>query len=263
MTRGVVAAIVLTVGLPVVALIIWSLAFRWNYPDVLPDQWGRQAWSYVVNPSSRVVEGLRHSLVIGVLVTAIANVIGLPTARALGMYEFRGKALVEWLLLMPIIVPAIVATMGIHIMFLRWGLTGSYFGIALVHLIPALPYFVLITASVFANYGTELEDTARTLGAGRAQVFVRITLPAIGPGLIVASMFTFLVSWSQYVTTLLIGGGRIITLPMVLFPFLAAGDNANAAAISLVFVAPAIVVLVLTSRRLNTESTVMGGFGRL
>ena len=263
LTRGVALTIIITVGLPVAALIIWSLAFRWNYPDVLPEQWGRQAWSYVASPSSRVGEGLRHSLVIGVIVTALANVIGLPTARALGMHEFRGKSLVEWLLLMPIIVPAIVATMGIHIMFLRWGLTGSYIGISLVHLIPALPYFVLITASVFANYGTELEDTARTLGAGRAQVFVRVTLPAIGPGLIVASMFTFLVSWSQYVTTLLIGGGRIITLPMVLFPFLAAGDNANAAAISLVFVAPAIVVLVLTSRRLNTDSTVMGGFGRL
>jgi len=263
LSRVVVLAIVVTVGLPLSALIVWSVAFRWNYPDVLPEQWGRQAWSYVASPSSRVFEGLRHSLVIGVLVTAMANVIGLPTARALGMHEFRGKGLVEWLLLMPIIVPAIVATMGIHIMFLRWGLTGSYFGIALVHLIPALPYFVLITASVFANYGTELEDTARTLGAGRAQVFVWVTLPAIGPGLTVASMFTFLVSWSQYVTTLLIGGGRIITLPMVLFPFLAAGDNANAAAVSLVFVAPAIVVLVLTSRRLNTDSTVMGGFGRL
>ncbi len=263
LSRVVVLAIVVTVGLPLSALIVWSMAFRWNYPDVLPEQWGRQAWSYVASPSSRVFEGLRHSLVTGVLVTAMANVIGLPTARALGMHEFRGKGLVEWLLLMPIIVPAIVATMGIHIMFLRWGLTGSYFGIALVHLIPALPYFVLITASVFANYGTELEDTARTLGAGRAQVFVWVTLPAIGPGLTVASMFTFLVSWSQYVTTLLIGGGRIITLPMVLFPFLAAGDNANAAAVSLVFVAPAIVVLVLTSRRLNTDSTVMGGFGRL
>jgi putative spermidine/putrescine transport system permease protein len=261
--RAVVVAVVVAIGLPIAALVVWSLAFRWRYPDLLPEQWGTRAWAYVLDPSSRVLEGLRHSLVIAVIVTALANAIGLPAARALGMYEFRGKRFVEWLLLMPIIVPAIVATMGIHIMFLRWGLTGSYVGIALVHLIPALPYYVLVTASVFANYSTDLEDTARTLGAGRVQVFVRVTLPAIGPGLVVASMFTFLVSWSQYVTTLLIGGGRIITLPMVLFPFLTAGDNAGAAAISLVFVAPAIVVLVLTSRRLNTESSVMGGFGRL
>ena len=263
LSRGVVVIIVVTVCLPIAVLIVWSLAFRWRYPDLLPEQWGSGAWSYVANPSSRVLEGLRHSVVIALIVTLLANVIGLPAARALGMNEFRGKRLVEWVLLMPIIVPAIVASMGLHIMFLRWGLTGTYLGIALVHLIPALPYFVLITASVFANYGTELEDTARTLGAGRVQVFLRVTLPGIAPGLVVASMFTFLVSWSQYVTTLLIGGGRIITLPMVLFPFLSAGDNANAAAISLVFVAPAILVLVLTSRRLHTDSTVMGGFGRL
>lgn len=263
LSRGVVVIIVLTVCLPIAMLIVWSLAFRWRYPDLLPERWGTGAWSYVANPSSRVLEGLRHSVVIALIVTLLANVIGLPAARALGMNEFRGKRLVEWVLLMPIIVPAIVATMGLHIMFLRWGLTGTYLGIALVHLIPALPYFVLITAAVFANYGTELEDTARTLGAGRIQVFLRVTLPGIAPGLVVASMFTFLVSWSQYVTTLLIGGGRIITLPMVLFPFLSAGDNANSAAISLVFIAPAILVLVLTSRRLHTDSTVMGGFGRL
>jgi len=261
--RITVLAIVISVGLPLAALIVWSLAFRWNFPDVLPAQWGLDAWSYTISPASRVGEGLWNSLVIGVIVTALANVIGLPAARALGLHEFRGKSIVEWMLLMPIIVPAIVATMGIHVIFIKLGLTGTYLGVSLVHLIPAIPYFVLITASVFANYGTELEETARTLGAGRTQVFLRVTLPAIGPGLVVASMFTFLVSWSQYVTTLLIGSGRVITLPLVLFPFISGSNHANASAISLVFVAPAIVVLVLTSRRLSVDKAVMGGFGRL
>ncbi|MPZ12745.1 MAG: ABC transporter permease subunit, partial [Kiloniellaceae bacterium] len=102
-----------------------------------------------------------------------------------------------------------------------------------------------------------------SLGAGRVQVFLQVTLPAIAPGLLVASMFTFLVSWSQYVTTLLIGGGRVITLPLVLFPVITGGNSSNAAAISLVFVAPAIVVLILTSRKLSEDSAIMGGFGRL
>ena len=134
---------------------------------------------------------------------------------------------------------------------------------ALVHLIPTIPYFVLVMASVFANYGTELEETARTLGAGPVQVFLHVTLPAIGPGLLVASMFTFLVSWSQYVTTLLIGGGRTITLPLVLFPFIAGANHTVSAAISLVFVAPAILVLVFTARNLSRDAAIMGGFGRL
>ncbi|MBC7815210.1 MAG: hypothetical protein H7175_28890, partial [Burkholderiales bacterium] len=63
--------------------------------------------------------------------------------------------------------------------------------------------------------------------------------------------------------TVLIGGGVIITLPMVLFPFISGINYANAAAVSLVFVVPALLVLVLTSRQLGRESAVMGGFGRL
>jgi putative spermidine/putrescine transport system permease protein len=122
---------------------------------------------------------------------------------------------------------------------------------------------VLVMSSVFANYGTELEDTARTLGANPAQVFLNVTLPGILPGLMVATMFTFLISWGQYVTTVLISGGTIVTLPMVLFPFITGVNYSNAAAISLVFVAPAILVLILISRQLGQDSAVMGGFGRL
>lgn len=255
--------IVASVGLPLAALVVWSLTFRWVFPDIVPSEWGMQAWDYVASPSSRVLEGLINSTLVAIAATAMAIVVGMPAARALGLNDFRGKALVEWVLLAPIIVPPIVATMGIHIIFIRLRLTDTYFGVALVHLIPTIPYFVLVMSSVFSNYGTELEDTARTLGAGRFQVFRSVTLPAIAPGLLVASMFTFLISWSQYVTTLLIGGGRIITLPLVLFPFISGPAKANAAAISLVFVAPALIVLVFTSRKLSQDSAIMGGFGRI
>lgn len=261
--RATVAMIAVSVGLPLLALLVWSFTFRWTFPDVLPSEWGVNAWSYTLSESSRVFEGLGNSLAIGVIVTALALLIGLPASRALGLSTFRGKSFVEWILMMPIIVPAIVATMGIHVLFIRLGLANTLLGVALVHLIPTIPYFVLVMASVFANYGTELEETARTLGAGPIQVFLHVTLPAVGPGLLVASMFTFLVSWSQYVTTLLIGGGRTITLPLVLFPFIAGANHTVAAAISLVFVAPAILVLIFTTRSLGRDAAIMGGFGRL
>lgn len=266
-TRGLrwlaVSSIVVLVGLPMVTLMVWSLAFRWNFPSLLPTEWGNQAWAYVADDSSRVLEGLWNSTKLGILVTLMAIIVGLPASRALGQHEFKGKSLIEWLLMMPIIVPALVATMGIHQIFIRLRLTETLFGVALVHLIPAIPYFVLVMASVFANYGTALEETARTLGANRYHVFRYVTLPAISSGLLVASMFTFLISWGQYVTTLLIGGGTFVTLPLVLFPFLSGANHANAAAISLVFVAPAVIALVMTSRQLSRESSVMGGFGKI
>lgn len=263
LTRTTVAGVVAAVGLPIAVLVLWSFAFRWTFPDVIPGEWGLDAWSYVASATSLVGEGLWNSIVIGLIVTALATAIGLPAARVLGLHRFRGKGVVEGLLLLPIVVPAIVATMGLHVIFIRLGLTGTYLGVSLVHLIPALPYFVLIMAGVFANYSTELEETARTLGAGRVQVFVRITLPAIGPGIAVAAMFSFLVSWSQYVTTLLIGSGTVITLPMVLFPFITGSDHATAAAVSLVFLVPAILVMVATSRRLFADPAVVGRAGPL
>jgi putative spermidine/putrescine transport system permease protein len=210
-----------------------------------------------------VAEGFMNSLKIAIFVCFLSILVGLPASRALALHNFKGKVVIEWLLMVPIIVPGIVSTMGIHLVFIRLHLVHTFLGVSLVHLIPCIPYMVLVMSSVFANYGTELEDTARTLGANPFQVFWNVTLPGIFPGLLVSTMFTFLISWGQYVTTVLIGGGTIITLPMVLFPFLQGINFANAAAISLIFVAPAILVLVLTSRQLGQESSVMGGFGRL
>jgi putative spermidine/putrescine transport system permease protein len=258
-----VAIIVVGVLGPIIPQFIFSFSQRWLYPSLLPTEWSLQPWQYVFSTSSRVGEGFANSLVIAVLVSFLSILVGLPASRALALHQFRGKAIVEWSLMVPIIVPGIVSTLGIHQVFIRLHLTNAYWGVSLVHLIPCIPYMVLVMSSVFANYGTELEDTARSLGASPVQVFRHVTLPGILPGLTVATMFTFLISWGQYVTTVLIGGGTIVTLPMVLFPFISGSNYSNASAISLVFVAPAVLVLILTSRQLGRESAVMGGFGRL
>ena len=253
----------LAIFAPILPQLVWSFAFRWNFPDLTPSVWSLDAWRYVFSDSSRVGEGLLNSALIAVAVSLLCIVLGLPAARALALHDFRGKGLAEWLLMVPIIVPTLVVILGIHIVFIRLRLADGYLGVILVHLIPCLPYMILVMASVFANYGTELEDTARTLGAGPAQVFWNVTLPGILPGLAIATLFTFLISWSQYVTTLLIGGGRVVTLPLVLFPFIGGASQPTAAAISLVFVLPALAALALTARQLNKDSAVLGGFGRL
>jgi putative spermidine/putrescine transport system permease protein len=76
-------------------------------------------------------------------------------------------------------------------------------------------------------------------------------------------MFTFLVSWTQYITTVLVGGGQIVTLPMVLFPLIGAANHAVAAAVSIIFVAPALLILILTTRFVHSDIHALGGMGRL
>jgi len=248
---------------PLLVQIVWSFAFRWHFPDLLPGEWGLNAWRYVFSDASRVGEALVNSMSIALVVSLLSIAVGLPAARALALDDFPGKGAIEWLLLIPILVPGVVTTMGIHIAFIRLRLADTYLGVVLIHLIPCIPYMILVMTSVFASYDTALEDTARTLGASAVRTFWHVTLPAIFPGLLVATLFTFLISWSQYVTTLLIGGGRIITLPMILFPFISGSNNATAAAISLIFVAPALLALVFTSHSLAKEPSILGGFGRM
>ena len=129
-----VGVIWIAVVLPLTALFLRSFAFRWLFPDILPGQWGLRAWDYTFGESSRVVEALLNSVGAALLVTMLAMIVGLPTARALGMHDFRGKKVVEWILLTPIIVPVLVAVMGIHIVFIKLRLTGTIWGLALAHL---------------------------------------------------------------------------------------------------------------------------------
>jgi len=254
----VLAAMVIGMLLPIVPLVIWSFAFRWSFPHVLPERWSLRAWRYLATPESQVLPALRDSLLLAGAVTLLATLIGVPAGRALGMYRFRGRALIEMLILAPLIVPAFAVSLGIQIVFIRYGLADTFVGVTLVHLVPATPYMALVMAGVFANFDRQYEDLARTLGARPAQVWRWVTLPAVLPGLVVGALFVFLISWSQYALTLIIGGGRLVTLPMLLFAFARSGDNAVTAALSLVFIAPAVVLLALIARFLGAAPAAGG-----
>lgn len=248
--------------LPFVPLLLWSFAFRWTFPDLLPERWSLRAWRYLAAPESQVLPALLTSALLAGAVTLLAALIGTPAGRALGLYRFRGKRLVEFLVLAPLLVPGFAVSLGIQIVFIRYGLADSFLGVLLVHLVPTTPYMTMVMASVFANFDLQAEELARTLGATPAQTWRLVTLPAILPGLVVGGLFVFLISWSQYALTLIIGGGRLVTLPMLLFAFARSGDNAVAAALSLVFIAPALVLLVLTARYLGARPSA-GGIGNL
>jgi putative spermidine/putrescine transport system permease protein len=260
---AVILAIVAGVLLPIIPLLLWSFSHRWFFPQILPSVLKLRAWAYVGSPESKVLAALTNSLLIAVLVTAAAAVLGIPAGRAMGLRRFPGKALVEYLILAPIIVPGLAVIMGVHVLFIRLRLVDTLAGVVLVHLLPSLPYMVMVMSGVFANYDVEFEQQAYSLGAGKIRTFLHVTLPAVAPGIVTGSLFVFLISWSQYILTVLIGGGRVITLPVLLFAFAAAGDNAVTAALCIVFLAPAVLILLFTSRYLSGESGAMGGFGRL
>jgi putative spermidine/putrescine transport system permease protein len=266
--------------LPLIAFFINAFSFRWFYPQLIPKELSLQAWVrlklipkegfrsldgfldlWLSNPT--IIKALVNSVTIAVIVTIASIIIALPAARVLGLLNFRFKKLIIFIMVSPTILPPIAFVLGLNINFIKWGFSGSFWGVCLVHLVPIMPYVVLTMTGIFANYNPDFEHQARTLGANKFRTFYLITLPAIAPGMVVAALFAFLVSWSQYLLTFLIGAGKIMTLPLLVFSTASSGNPALTAAISIVFIFPAIVILFFTSKFVSGDSAATSGFGKL
>ena len=97
----------------------------------------------------------------------------------------------------------------------------------------------------------KVELQAKVLGASSFNTFRYKTLPLILPGIIGASSMCFIKSFSQYFLTMLIGGGNVITYPMIMFPYIQSGDRTIASLYSLVFLIVSIIVLILVEGKIK------------
>lgn len=254
-------ALIFCLVAPLIPLAIWSFARGWYFPDLLPQVWTLAAWDYALSDASGVLGALWTTTGIAAASALLALCLGLPAGRALALKRFRGKGAVRLLILAPVIVPGIAVVFGVHGIFLWAGLANTTAGVILVHLIPTLPYAVLAMEGVFSAFDDAYEAQARSLGASPAQVFRHVTLPAIMPGIVIGGLFAFLVSWSQYILTLTIGGGRVTTLPLLLFSFASSGRNDLAGAIAMIYILPGVVMVALAARHLTGRGAALAGAG--
>jgi putative spermidine/putrescine transport system permease protein len=242
----------LILAAPLLLFILYAFSTRWFFPQPFPSEWTNSAFLRTIN-DGRVLDGLGDSLKIGALVSLLSLLLGFPAARVLGLRHFRGRRLAWLALFLPTIVPPLAIGMGLNILFLQTGLAGSLAGVVLAHLIPTLPYVIFTLSSAYARYDENYEFQALVLGASQMRTFFMVALPLIKPSLVVAALFAFLISWSQYLLTLLIGSGRIITLPILLFSAASGGNPVTIAALSLIFVTPPVLVIAATTRQLRGE----------
>ncbi len=261
--RPLLALLVAGLLLPLVPLLAWAVSGQWRYPGLVPQRLSGRGVRILTDPRSHVLSGVFTSTLIGVSVAALACAVGLPAGRAIGVYRFRGRRLVQFLLLAPVIVPGLAVTLGIQVFFIRYELAASTLGVVLVQLLPTVPYAATVLGAAFANLDLDYERQARALGAGPVRTLVFVTIPLLRPALILAGLFCFLISWSEYVLTLLVGAGQVQTLPLLLFAAIGSSDTTAAAALGLLVVLPPLVLIGLAGRLVAGRSGAAIGLGRL
>lgn len=232
----------LCITLPLITILIWAFTERWAWPSLIPQTFSLRAVSSVFRRSTELARLFTSSVLISLAVALLSVLVGAMTARALVCYKFPGKKLFYFLSLLPFLVPGTVFAMGIQITFLRVGLGSTVQGVIIVHLICSLPYAVRLIEDGTRAVGTGLEEQARVLGAGPFQAFFQVTLPNLAPVLLSSFSMAYIVSFSQYFLTLIIGGGSVKTFAVVMVPYLTSGDRNFASVYSLIFLAVTIVI---------------------
>lgn len=239
-------------ALPFAGLLLWSLAGEWPWPQLAPATVSFRGWTAFAAMAEKFLEAIVTSGMLSSAVTLLCLLVSLPAARALAYYQFAGKRLIEIFFISPLLAPVMAIAMGVHIQFIRLGLADTLPGVMLIHLFSCLPYGILILRDALLAVGSQWEDQARVLGASRWQAAWYIVLPLLAPGLVAASVMAFIVSFSEYILTFIIGGGKIVTFSLLIFPYLQGGDRNISSVLSIIFLLVIllwILVLELLARR--------------
>ena len=223
--------------IPLVLVLIWAFTDAWPWPGLWPADFSLRGWREIFTGTDAVTGTLFWSIAIAVAVSIITTVIATMAARALCHHDFAGRELFRFATVLPFLIPSTVFAMGIQVFFLRTGLADTVPGVILAHSIVALPYAVTIMCDVTAAVGMRMEEAAICSGACRLRAFFEVGLPLLLPGVLSALSMSYIISFSQYFLTLIIGGGTVTTLAVVMFPFLTAGDRTVAAAYAVTFLA--------------------------
>lgn len=196
--------------------------------------------------SEEWLEPALNSLVIAIGATVFTMLLVLPAAFGYVRYRFRGKTLVNLLIMSPLIVPHVVSALAYYGFLGKAKLTGTHVGVIVAHGVLAVPVAFLVISATLKGFDQNLERAAMSSGAGPFRTFVHVTLPVLRPGMLVGALFAFLSSFNEAVVALFIGGRGAATLPKKMYESIRLESDPVIAVVSTLLVS-AVVLGVLVS----------------
>lgn len=158
----------------------------------------------------------RRSLLLGIMVMLVTVAVSLLAGLAFRR-KFIGASALFYLAVASLVVPSIIVSLGIGVLFSQFGFQPSWFTSAFgAHLTWTLPFGVLIMFAVFNRFSPSYEEAARDLGATAWQTFSNVVLPMIAPSLIGVGLFGFTLSYDEFARTLMTSG-TYNTLPLEIY----------------------------------------------
>jgi len=225
--QGVVTSLLLVSVVSFMMLVIWSVAYRWRFPNALPQQWSAAQWT---SRGDTLLDPLLLTVCIAsatALLAMLAAIVWLELERLRCVPKLNGV----WFI--PLLVPQVTLLFGWQAFALLLGADGHWATVVYSHWVYALPYVILILAVAWREHDPHWHHAARALGGSYFRVLYRVHMPMLAKPITQAAAVAVAVSVAQYLPTLLLGAGRYQTLAIELVTSFGGVDRRVIAALAL------------------------------
>ena len=195
-----------------------------------------------------VLDALKNSVIVAILAMIISTIIGTLTAYGLFRYRFRGKAIFDGILFLPIVTPEIVVGISLVIFFVLIHINLGIKTIVIAHVAFDIPFVMLIVRARLQGMDRSLEEAAMDLGADEWTTFFKVTIPQLLPGIIAAALLAFTLSFDDFVITFFVAGVGSTTLPLKIYSMVRLGVSPKINALSALIVLVSISLISIADR---------------
>ncbi len=224
----------------------------WHCPSLRCSRGPSSAVRWPISRSKATLDALVLSLIASGVTVAVVVVLGSPLAWVLARRSFRGKALAETLVDLPIVLPPTVAGLALLLAFGRRGVAGpaleaagisipfTTIAVVIAQVFVAAPFYIRATRAGFQSVDRDIEEAAAVDGASGAEVLRRVTLPLAAPALSAGLVLAWARALGEFGATIMFAGniaGRTQTLPLLVYSEFQGSLDAAAAAATVLVVA--------------------------
>ncbi len=176
-------------------------------------------FSRILKPPYEVHQKLLNSALVALAVVAISIPLATLAAYSLSRFRLVGARVMLVSILATQFVPAVTIVIPFFLMFRAVGMLDTLAALILIHTAIVMPYAIWMIKGFIDGIPLETEEAALVDGSTRMQVIRNIVLPMAAPGIVTASIFSFILSWNEFMFALILTRREAVTLPVGLSLF--------------------------------------------
>jgi ABC-type glycerol-3-phosphate transport system permease component len=164
---------------------------------------------------TRALTYLKNSIVVSLSTVAVTIAVATPAAYSLTRFRFPGREQLAGTILFTYMFSPIMIIVPFYVMMRFLGLTNTHLGLVLAYTAFCLPFSLWMLRTFFQSIPIDIEQAAMVDGANRVETVLYVVLPLSLPGVLATSIFTFVLTWNDYIfARILISADELKTLPV-------------------------------------------------